>query len=232
MSLQRYLPELGEHTPDIYHDVVTRDDYRLDSVAKGLPVAFLDVGASRGLYSLSARLRFPEAPILAIEPDPENFALLQQHAARFPLQVLQAALAPAGAPLYSRVGENSSVHSYQVLSRWKPPEVLEAEGYTPCDAATIALAEAAARLPAERLVIKIDIEGAEWLLMDDPAAEAVLRGAMQLHMELHYGCNEHLGVTGEQFATWADKFRGTHEVEISPLAEYAAMLHLTRRESA
>ncbi len=226
MPLKQHLAVVGEQTPDIYHDVVIRDDYRLGSLEDQGTISFLDLGASRGLYSLAARLHFPKATIWAVEPNPQNFKTLVQNTAAFGVHCLNAAIGTRTQALFEREGPNSSVHVYQTLNRWKTPEVFKAEGFVPSKIPVITLTEAFARLPAGKTIIKIDIESGEWNLVDDPVAEATLRRATQVHMEMHYSCHERSGVTREQFLAWAGKFATSHNIDVVPLSEYGALLHL------
>ena len=53
----------------------------------------IDGGANVGYSAVYFALKYPEARIIAVEPHPENFALLQKNIERFPnIEALQAAL--------------------------------------------------------------------------------------------------------------------------------------------
>ena len=62
--------------PSIYHEVVERDVYKLQSLVFPPEVIF-DIGANLGIYTLYAHRRFPRATVVAVEPHPANFAFLQ-----------------------------------------------------------------------------------------------------------------------------------------------------------
>jgi FkbM family methyltransferase len=48
------------------------------------PQIIIDGGANIGLFALLMKNRYPEAKIICIEPDPENFSLLQKNTAPYP----------------------------------------------------------------------------------------------------------------------------------------------------
>jgi FkbM family methyltransferase len=74
-----------------YFQVFQKLDYEIDI---GSSVAtIIDAGANVGYASLWFAERFPQAQILAIEPDPENFALLVRNTRAYPrIRSVQAAL--------------------------------------------------------------------------------------------------------------------------------------------
>lgn len=59
----------------LYGEVVTEDSYRM-KLLKFVPDAILDIGANVGIFTRFARELFPNAIIIALEPDPENFSHL------------------------------------------------------------------------------------------------------------------------------------------------------------
>lgn len=64
----------------VAHEMFFRDDYQLRTVVLPPgPTTIIDAGANIGAFSLLAAHLFPEARILALEPEEENFALLQEN---------------------------------------------------------------------------------------------------------------------------------------------------------
>lgn len=59
----------------LYGEVVTEDSYRMKQL-KFIPDAILDIGANVGIFTRFARELFPNALIVAVEPDPENYSYL------------------------------------------------------------------------------------------------------------------------------------------------------------
>ena len=125
------------------------NDYDLDYPAGVKTV--IDAGANIGLSAVFFAKRFPEATIVAIEPNGPNFELLQRNAANYPQVIpLHAALwnedttlglsNPGDRVDSYRYSSDAALESVQALSL---PSVLERFGISHVD------------------VLKIDIEGAE-----------------------------------------------------------------------
>jgi FkbM family methyltransferase len=132
----------------VYRDVVVRDNYGDVRLPRNAVV--LDCGANIGLVTATLLSRHPDARALAIEPDPENFALCCRNLAMFGDRVttLRAAiwnesgwmrLAGGGAGTWaSRVEPGSG------------------------DVEALTIQSAVARLGVETIdLLKLDIEGAE-----------------------------------------------------------------------
>jgi FkbM family methyltransferase len=79
---QDYEVELRLFTSDIpiFHQVFAALDYESPNLPKSART-IVDLGANIGLASVFFALRYPQARILAVEPDAENFALLVRNTA-------------------------------------------------------------------------------------------------------------------------------------------------------
>jgi FkbM family methyltransferase len=124
---------------------------RLSSL--GRPPRILDVGGNIGLFSAYARERWPGARVVSIEPDPDNLRLLRRMQAE-----------SAGAELIEACAGVSDgvVRFVPGLDGWSHVEYGEADESTvelPC-VDVFPLAE-------EVDLVKIDIEGSEWRILDD-----------------------------------------------------------------
>lgn len=74
-----------------YKQVVTREEYGIELAQR--PTTIVDAGANIGLASVYFASRYPEARILAIEPEAQNFELLLKNTAPYPnIQAVRAAL--------------------------------------------------------------------------------------------------------------------------------------------
>ena len=72
----------GTSDIDVFGQIFVECEYRcLDHIVD--PELIIDCGANIGYSSVYFLSRFPKAQIIAIEPDPENFALLQKNIAPF-----------------------------------------------------------------------------------------------------------------------------------------------------
>jgi FkbM family methyltransferase len=128
----------------------------------GRPPTILDLGANVGFFAAFASTWFPDAPLVAFEPDPSNVGLLRRVAAAndWDWDVVEAAAAPAdgvvpfasGRFTHSRIEEGgATVRAVDVMP------FLERSDYA-----------------------KIDIEGAEWAILGDERFPAVAPPALAL----------------------------------------------------
>ena len=139
------------------------------------PATILDGGAYIGLSSLYFHHLFPEAQILALEPDPESFAMLEKNTHAIPqIRVVNAALwsshesqrflADAGAPWASRISGTSIAETRSVRCMTLPEVATMAGG----------------RLD----LMKLDIEGAEAEVFRG-GDEQILRHVQSVVIEFH-----------------------------------------------
>jgi FkbM family methyltransferase len=198
-------------TPDAatLGEVFYRRDYafprrvreRLESL--GRPPIVVDLGANIGLFDLWVLNSYPDAEILAFEPDPENLALfrscvtLNDSSGRW--QLVPAAAA-------TRDGTVPFVSGGVSLSRIAD----DGEGTT-----TVRAVDVFPYLERADL-IKIDIEGGEWALLVDPRF-ALLRPAalvLEFHPHMspsadpHAAAVELIGRTGLEITDGADYGQG------------------------
>ena len=128
----------------------------------------LDVGANVGMFSAWARGRWPQARIVAVEPAPENVAVLQEQAGQDGrTEVVVAAVAPAD-------GETGFVEGWGAGS------------HVPSDAeqaTTVVRTVDWFPLFAAADLVKMDIEGGEWPVLTDPRLADLER--LTLVMEYH-----------------------------------------------
>ena len=130
-------------------------------------VTFVDGGAHIGLYTILAAREKPEARIWAFEPDPLNFRALTANVTRNGVMnttIIPRALSARGsrAILYrNRGGRGNSLVARTDVGPTQPIEVT-----------TTSLDDELAGEPLHRLVVKLDVEGAE------PAALQGMRGVL------------------------------------------------------
>jgi FkbM family methyltransferase len=147
---------LRHHTQDtqIFQEIFTAGFYRLSPPAAralGDPRRIVDLGGNIGIFGLWAAIHWPNADVVAFEPDPANAAryrtLLRDN--DLPWRLVEAcATAHAGTVRFAAGQESTSMRS--------EAGALE----VPAVDALPALADAD--------LIKMDIEGGEWELLLDP----------------------------------------------------------------
>jgi FkbM family methyltransferase len=141
------------------------------------PQVIVDAGANVGMATLYFANRYPTARILAIEPEPKNFKMLQRNCARLPNVVLaQAALWPEDRRLTiasSSVGE----WAYSVTERSATTESRN-------EVSAITVEVIFRRLEINKIdLLKLDIEGSERELFSN--AEGWLDRVEYIVIELH-----------------------------------------------
>jgi FkbM family methyltransferase len=177
----RLRAEIEHGTPDVHaldqafyqhaHEPPARVAGALDGL--GRPLRALDLGAHIGMWGLWLNERFPVERIVALEPDPRNFA---RHRRQIELnglgsswEVIQAAAVTAEGPVSFTVGRGTNGQVTDALE----------DG-----AASVAGRDAFALLDGLDL-LKIDIEGGEWAILADPRAAALRVPIVMLEYHAH-----------------------------------------------
>jgi len=146
----------------VLEEVFGRQVYDLHDLPE--PSTILDLGSHVGASVLFFARRYPEASIIAVEADPLNFAKLRYNVGQLPrVKLVHAAAAPerGAITLYSSGGVDSWKSSTRRFTPWQQPvEVLAVR-------IDDLLAEQRAQAP---IVVKIDIEGAEYEVLSGTSA--------------------------------------------------------------
>lgn len=129
------------------------DRLRAATLGRGRTPLIVDCGANIGLSAIWFAERFPDAVVVAVEPEPGNFAMLARNARGFPTIV------PLRAAISDRNASVALTNAHGTPWAW---QVRECEAG---DTATVTLPEILARHPGcELLLVKVDIEGFETCL--------------------------------------------------------------------
>ena len=146
------------------------DEYGLSQIGKTRPVTILDLGANIGLFSIWARKFFPDAIIHAYEPNPRILRYALQNTASLDVQVVASA-----------VGSTSGLtHIHDAGECRRAYTSRSSTG----DIEITSLAQIVRRIGGRVDLMKLDIEGAEWELFDDPCS---FDGVDIIRMEYHLG---------------------------------------------
>jgi FkbM family methyltransferase len=161
----------------ILYEVLAFESYKIGDTAldPGSVKTIVDCGANIGLTALFFAERYPDARIFCIEPDPENFALLQKNTESEPrITPVQAAI----------VGSNGgSVFLTQNRPAWgnhisvgeRPTGGVEVSG--------VSMVDLCARYDLQSIdILKVDIEGGEEAMFANPGFLSRVRFVMA---ELH-----------------------------------------------
>ncbi len=168
---------------EVFKKIFIDHEYRLPFDAR--PGTILDLGANTGLASLYFRTQFPEAQIVAVEPDPANFAMLQRHLGALPgVEIIQAAV-------WSRDGEITLTDPG--IGSWAM-RVEESSQSTSSQnqVAALSMPSLLKHFPQGRVdLLKMDVEGAEKEVFESSAAWIQNIGAIviELHDRYKPGCS-------------------------------------------
>ncbi len=174
----------GTSDASMFRQVFLDEEYRMPFVVR--PTLIVDGGANVGLATRYFRRIYPQARVVAVEPEASNVALLRKNTAHdAQVRVVHAALWPHPTRLIIQ-NPDESKSTFQVGEA--PPGALQDVG-----AVTIAqiLDEAA---PDEIVLLKLDVEGAEKEIFTDSTSwlERVAVIAVELHDRFKPGCSEAL----------------------------------------
>jgi FkbM family methyltransferase len=163
-------------------------DSQYDSTLAVRPRVIVDAGANIGLASIFYANRYPEAKIIAIEPEPSNYEMLRKNVALYPTVIpIQAALW-SEKKMLSGSSATTGHHAYQV----REENGLDDRG----DRGTIrglTLRELITDLGIQQIdLLKVDIEGSEREVFQNSADWIGRVGiiAIEIHEWLRSGCNE------------------------------------------
>ena len=175
---QRVLIRLGTTDVAAYEHVFVHDEYGFSLPNE--PITIIDAGANIGMSTVYFALRYPSANIVAIEPEPTNFRMLQKNTSCFPqITVINAALWNEGGflnidntrPLWgTRVSANATGTSVRAIT----------------------MAQLFDDYGIQRVgLLKVDIEGAECEIFESAGAwlSHVDFVCIELHDRFRSGCS-------------------------------------------
>jgi FkbM family methyltransferase len=158
----------------------------------------LDVGAHVGMFATWARMRWPHAQIVSVEADPVTFESLRSNVENLEITPVHAAFG-RGKIALTGPNRDSCSRKYRPVEN-PPPDALDGQS----------LADLCRLFgqPPQKLLIKVDVEGAEHAMQADPALGLdVLQLAMAVAIEVH---EPHNG-----FGCWlASELVPTHKVAV------------------
>jgi FkbM family methyltransferase len=153
-----------------FKDIFVSDVYGLEALSQP-PKAIIDIGAHAGLFSLAARLHFPNAVIHAYEPNPSLWPYLDRQREIGQFTAFHEAVGLNQGKAILEFGTDT------VFTRCVPSQSGEIE--------VTAISEAIRRIANSGSVdlLKLDCEGAEWEILKDVNAMArVANLTMEYHL--------------------------------------------------
>jgi FkbM family methyltransferase len=179
----------------IIREVLTNDCYRIGSL-RFIPDVVFDIGANVGVFSRLVSNRFPEALIVAVEPDENNLSqfLLRDNPR---IKILNNAIG-VGTVWHLKQPENSvcggAQECYHTVMPGYTEEYFESSGiYERSKIESISLDTLVGFFvdDNEKYMVKIDCEGAENSIFSDERSLQALKGADYISAEIHgFGIGE------------------------------------------
>jgi FkbM family methyltransferase len=174
------------------------------------PKFIIDAGANIGIASVFFRTNYPDATIVAIEPDQQNCELFKLNTQKYAnVHLIQAGLGPDKGKFLKIRDENVAPYSYQLeqapygIQEVTIPELCERFGFAKID------------------ILKCDIEGGEKELFDRNAEWITLVDNMFIELHDHYA----LGASKKLFACvqgqYYLRFRGENVILTRDYLEFA-----------
>lgn len=171
----------GTADQNVYEEIFLSNEYDLDL---GEPRIIIDAGAHIGLSSVYFASRYPDARIIAVEPEPSNFEILLKNAEN------HGQIKPVQAGLWSK---RTSLRIQNVgAATWSFRVVEEPSG---SGIPAVGIPEIMADFNIQQIdVLKIDIEGSEFEVLknSDSWISSVKTLIIELHDRYQPGCSEAL----------------------------------------
>ena len=202
----------------LWGEVVEGDIYRLRQL-KFVPDIIFDLGANVGTFSRFARELFPNATIIAVEPDPRNIAHFKQFNGDLlesNIMLFEEAIG-VGEVYRDNKAVNGSHECY--LSKVLGYEDMTEGTFIDKTEVRTTLLDSLTLLTVGTItgkyLIKIDIEGSETALFTHEPSKAIIRGADYIAMELHYFAMTPNGVLQVMDMTkeFLESLKETHDTE-------------------
>lgn len=155
---------------------IYRDLYCLKQMRTNAFSTLLDIGGNTGIVAIWARLLHPNMRVVSIEPHPETFAGLSSNVAGMHIEAYQFAYGD-GAPAHL-----CEWHKWSTMNRF---DGNGAYGDISVPSLTLRQMINKFKISTDRLMIKMDTEGAERYLLSNPDDIEILRSANFFVAETH-----------------------------------------------
>ena len=209
-------------------NAVFQDEYEIKELRQHNVRTIVDIGAHVGSFTVLCHQYWPAAKIVAVEPHPDSFALLQQNTAHIPedrLLLVNAAITKdSGTTLLSSSVSHSRVGEY-VPSLWADLEDRPGNFGVQVPAVTTSdLWEMLSAFGIQQVdLLKLDCEGAEYVVLPELNRLGLMNQVGWLRGEWH--CRSSNGILDVSLAP-------THEFHIDPNQPHDVGLFLAHRKLA
>lgn len=171
----------------LYAEVVTEDVYRLRTI-DFTPDIIFDLGANVGVFTRYARTLFPDAIIISVEPNEENFAHLKKFTSDNNTIFINKAIGRGNIHHATTAANGSGECYFSEGLGYYPDQIMGAgnleksfvQSIMPDELINIYLK------PGMKSLLKLDIEGAENIIWQDTSSMKALMQMDYICAELHF----------------------------------------------
>ncbi len=174
MIINPQAPHPEKNAGYMFREIFKDDCYRIRRLPFQ-PAAFLDIGANVGFFAVYARALFPNAIIRSLEPCAVTAKCLRENVAWLNVEVIEGALGKRGTLFLEAHRDGDGSNLFRLSATGQPVE-------------SKPLQEWIEGLPRP-LVIKLDCEGGEESILQDPEALKTLATTDHWAMEYHAQLN-------------------------------------------
>lgn len=216
----------------LYHEVVFEDCYRVKQL-DFTPDLVIDLGANVGTFTKMVHELWPDAFIVAIEPDTQN---CDHFVRNIPdtdhIHLIQAAI--GNGEIYRHSNAINGAHESYVSASlgYAQDELVQGQGkgVERTNIPTITLSRLESQgislIKFKEILIKIDIEGAESVIFTDPLQMEVLRQAAYVAIEIH----QHALHAGHMEEVRTKTKQALQSLELTHDCEYIHPMFYARRK--
>lgn len=227
----------------LYGEVVTYDVYHVNTVPdivsindpnyvhwkghKGLdftPDVVLDLGANVGIFSRYARSLWKDALIVAVEPNPWNQSVFEEFTHDDKIILLKNAIGKG--KMYYGKGANGAMEVYlsQGLGFNELAfQRLNEAGTTVDSSVTGIMLTDLKKYCNGKVILKLDIEGNETVIFNDPASMELMKTFEYICIELHFFASDGAQLEGvrEKTEQVLESLKETHNTRYDHIYFYA-----------
>lgn len=245
MNLQQSLGMNGEYDA-LYGEVVTYDVYHVRDVPNKvscndptyvhwhghsgigfIPDTVLDLGANVGIFSRYAHELWPDANIIAVEPNPDNCRVFREFTFDKPTKIILIETAVGSGQMYRFQGVVNGAHesylSHGIGYNKLAFDELNRIGITRDSNVPALMLTDLKKYCSGKVLLKLDIEGNETIIFNDPDSMELMKTFEYICMELHYFANDgsQLESVKTKTAEALESLKETHNTRFDHIYFYA-----------